>query len=91
MEERTAEFQSFRMRTFNVKGNGSCLWKGKSFMALKRLNGIVQRSALKLSHPPVCSVFRILCPFTQLRYSLQRGAEVFVVIFQIKLMGGRDE
>jgi hypothetical protein len=42
--EQTVEFQSFRMRTFVVRGNGPCLWKGYSFMALKRVNVIVQRS-----------------------------------------------
>jgi hypothetical protein len=56
--EQTVEFQSFRMRTFNVKGNCSCLWKGKSFMALKPLNGIVQRFRSK-AFSPAC-LFRFL-------------------------------
>ena len=41
--EQTVEFQSFRMRTFEARGNGPCLWKGNPFIALKRLNVIVQR------------------------------------------------
>jgi len=49
--EQTAEFQSFRMRTFEVKGNGHCLWKGNSFMALKLLNVIVQRFRSKAFSP----------------------------------------
>ena len=56
--EQTAEFQSFRMRTFEVKGNGPCLWKDYSFMALKRVNVIVQRSRSK-AFSPAC-LFRFL-------------------------------
>ena len=56
--EQTAEFQSFRMRTFEVKGNGPCLWKGYSFMALERVNVIVQRFRSK-AFSPAC-LFRSL-------------------------------
>jgi len=56
--EQTVEFQSFRMRTFEVRGNGPCLWKGYSFMALKRVNVIVQRFRSK-AFSPVC-LFRFL-------------------------------
>ena len=37
---------STQMLVRAVKGNRSYLWKGNSFMALKRLNGIAQGSTL---------------------------------------------
>jgi len=39
------------MRTFEVKGNGPCLWEGYSFMALNRVNIIVQRFSPKAFSP----------------------------------------
>jgi hypothetical protein len=33
--EQTVEFQTFRMRTFEVKGKSLCPWKGNSFMTLE--------------------------------------------------------
>jgi hypothetical protein len=41
--EQTAEFQSFRMRTFKVRGRCPCHVKVKSFMVLKFLSLTVQR------------------------------------------------
>jgi hypothetical protein len=49
--EQTVEFQSFRMRTFEVRGKGPCLLKGNSFMFLKSLNVMVQRFRSKAFSP----------------------------------------
>jgi len=49
--EQTVEFQSFRMRTFMLKGKSPCSWKGNSFMVLEPQNLIVQRCRSKAFSP----------------------------------------
>ena len=49
--EQTGGFQSFRMRTFKVRGNGPCCKKVNSFMALKSLSLTVQRLRSKAFSP----------------------------------------
>jgi len=63
MAEQTVEFQSFRMQTFEVRGNGPCFWKGNSFMALKPLNVIVQRFRSKTFSPACLFRFQNPLPF----------------------------
>jgi hypothetical protein len=62
--EQTVEFQSFRMRTFEMRGNSPCLWKGNSFMALRPQNVIVQRFRSK-AFSPAC-LFRFSESFAPL-------------------------
>ncbi len=74
--EQTVEFQSFRMRTFMVKGNSPCSRKGNSFMVLKPQNRIVQRCRSK-AFSPAC-LFRFSessAPYPIPTQSLDRGGE----------------
>jgi len=51
--EQTAGFQSFRMRTFKVRGHCCCHKKVSSFPALKSLSLMVERLRSK-AFSPVC-------------------------------------
>jgi hypothetical protein len=53
----TAGFQNFRMRTFNVRGNGRRHKKVHSFMTLVLLSFTVKRLRLKAFSPACLSRF----------------------------------
>ena len=81
--EQTNGFQSFRTR-------GVIEEDGQVFLALEMqcFHGMgafeahcSKGSALKLSHPPVCSVFRVLCLFRNTTQSLTKGGWEILKLF----------
>src|SRR5512136_435820 len=62
--EQTNGFQSFRTRSIiNFIGEGRWWLKSSLFILLEPLNPNAEGSALKLSHPPVRSLFQIFFQF----------------------------
>jgi hypothetical protein len=68
--DHTAGFQSFRMRTFKVKGHCRCHKNVNSFEVLNSLNIMVQRLRPKAFLPVRLSRFLGLVPLIPLRLNL---------------------
>jgi hypothetical protein len=71
--EQTAEFQSLRMRMFNVRGHCPRHMKGNSFMVLKSLSLTVHRLRSKAFSLVCLSRLPEILPIVPLGQNLQRG------------------